>query len=287
MSDSLDAEDTYNCVSESWGGGKMSFDTVDRAYQVTGCYSGVKPNNNNDPIFYLNTPGTIDSSQYRYLTYRIYSDGVYQDVINGMIIRWGLALGPGGNSCKAVGEDLPFDVGWNTYSIDLFDGIYGHLEDGSKTGSGCPSSEYWSGMGAVEIMRFDPNENQMGRTLHQELDWIKLTKMDTVQSGLPFNIMVVLNKPLFRYQMSLYYTDNLANPVQHAISEYITPASSPTLPDLLHQFLPIIKMDILSSSHSVYWDTTGITGTYYVCVLANDGYNVANYCSNAPVKVLP
>ena len=140
MSETIDAADTYDCVTESWADGLMSFSTVDRLVQKTGCYSGTIPNNNNDPIFYLNTPGTIDPSLYRYLTYRIYSDGrpisgsdpvlYYQDIVHGMVLRYGVALGPDGTACKMVSNDIPFDVGWNTYSIDLHNANYGLFKNG-------------------------------------------------------------------------------------------------------------------------------------------------------------
>jgi hypothetical protein len=294
MMDSVDAEDTYNCVTESWSDGIMSFDTVDRAYQVSGCYSGTKPLNNNDPIFYLNTPGTIDPSVYRYLSYRIYSDGrpitgsdptmYYQDIVNGMILRYGVALGPNGNTCKEVSNDIPFDVGWNTYSIDLFKGTDGLFEE--WTGS-CPSSKYWNQTGPIEIMRLDPNENQLGRTLHQELDWIKLTKMDQAKTNSTFTFLLKANKSAASLSaLEFYYTTTLSNPIQHAAVEYIRDV----IPTPVFTFLPLAISpeydDYDQADIRFVWDTSGVSpADYYICVIAGDGYNTASYCSNAPVKV--
>ncbi len=294
MADPVDAEDTYGCVSETWADGLMKFDTVDRLNQVTGCYSGTKPNNNNDPIFYLNTPGTIDPSVYRYLSYRIYSDGrpingsdpamYFQDIVNGMVIRYGVALGLNGNNCKEVSNDVPFDVGWNTYSIDLYNGTDGLFEQ--WTGS-CPSSKYWNQTGPIEIMRIDPNENQLGRTLHQELDWIKLTKMDQVKSGTPFTFQLKANKPAGSLPvLNFYYTTNPSNPTQYPAVEYITTE----IPSPVYAFLPMtlgtLHYDFNPEDISFVWDTSGVSpAEYYICVSAGEGYDTVSYCSNAPVEV--
>jgi hypothetical protein len=37
-----------------------------------------------------------------------------------------------------------------------------------------------------------------------------------------------------------------------------------------------------------YWDTDAVTpGTYYICTTLADPYNLATYCSEAPVEVTP
>lgn len=65
-------------------------------------------------------------------------------------------------------------------------------------------------------MRFDPNENELGRILHQELDWIKLTKMDRVQAGRLFTIIQKANKPASDFAaLTYYYTTSLSNPTQN------------------------------------------------------------------------
>jgi hypothetical protein len=36
------------------------------------------------------------------------------------------------------------------------------------------------------------------------------------------------------------------------------------------------------------WNTASVTpGEYYPCVVLDDGFNQATYCSDAPVKVIP
>jgi hypothetical protein len=284
MSDSIEVDDTYNCVTESWVDGLMSFTTVDRAAQIVGCYTGYKPNNNNDPIFYLNMPGTIDPSEYRYLSYRLYSDGVYQDIVDGMILRYGVSINPGGSACLAVSNDIPFDVGWNTYSIDLHDPTIGKFEQ--KLGS-CASS-YWETIGPIETLRFDPNENQLGRTLHQELDWIKLTKMDQVRQGEPFTIVLKANKAAPSLtQLDYYYTTSLSTPTQHAVVEYTQTASAGPqfqyLPALANRYFTYYDPEEIR----LVWDTSGVSaGEYYICMIAGDGKNTVLYCSNAPVEVI-
>jgi hypothetical protein len=175
-------------------------------------------------------------------------------------------------------------VGWNTYSIDLFNGTNGLFEQ--WTGS-CPPSKYWNQTGPIEMMRFDPNENQLGRTLHQELDWIKLTKMDQVKSGNTFPFLLTANKPAGELSaLNFYYTTTLSNPTQHPAVEYVRDV----IPSPVFTFLPIT----ISPSFDDYeqedirfiWDTSGVSpADYYICVNAGDDYNSVSYCSNAPVKV--
>jgi hypothetical protein len=291
MSDALDVEDEIGCVTESWLDGLMIFDTLDKIPQTAICdHNG----SNNDPIFHLNTPGTLDPSQYRYLTYRIYSDGrpisgsdpalYYQDIVNGMIIRYGVALGPDGSTCKAVSNDIPFDVGWNTYSIDLYHGDDGKFEE--KTGS-CPTGWYWNVIGPIEIMRFDPNENQIGRTLHQELDWIKLTRMDRVKAGKPFTIELKANKPASEITaLTYYYTTSLSDPTQNPATAYTPSAHTGAFTSFLAQVTNRYIDEYDPQAIRFEWDTVGVSpADYYICVVADDGKNAVLYCSDAPVKV--
>ena len=283
MTDTVDAEDTYSCMDESYDAGILSFFTPDKTQQPAQCLGG----SFNDPILYLNSPNSvdIDPSQYRYLSFRTYTDGVYQDVVNGMMIRWGWATGLLGNTCKAVGDDIPFDVGWNTYSLDLHAGDNGSII--SIAGNCPPRGTHWQDVGMIEMARFDPNENQLGRTLLQKLDWIKLTKMDQVQAGSVFMIKILVNKPRADFTtLSYYYTTNPSTPTQHAANEYVLPARNGPFfmyaPGMSNHYGGDFDPNAIQYS----WDTSGVAaGEYYVCVVADDGYNTNTFCSHAPVQV--
>lgn len=242
-----------------------------------------------DPIIYLNTPQQIaNGSLYRYLTFRMYTQWPWQNVPNGMVVRWIWSI-PGG--CELVSNDIPFDVGWQTYTVDLSDPFNGSVE---QTGGSCPPGPLsWSTSGPIVRLRFDPNENALGASLFQQLDWIRLTQVDRVTHGIPFPIQISLNKPAQGISFNFYYTDNLQSPTQHAASTYIPPSPSPAP---YHLYLPMAFQSFGSSDLppvvngvTFTWDTTSVTPNtssgYYICVTANDGYNQATYCSEAPVLV--
>ena len=284
MSDPIDATETpyENCLIESWGSGLLAFDTPDVSVQSGNCKGG----GYNDPILYLNTPTDFDPTQYRYLSYRIYNGGQIQNVPDGYIARWGWTYGAAENACEAVAGGIPFDVGWNTYSFDL-SGSYNGISNGTineKVGT-CPAGIDWSTTGPIQRVRFDPNENQIGSTLHQELDWIKLTKMDSVQSGTDFRILISFGELLQGSQLSFYYTSDLANPTQHAViqSSSITPSTGP-----YSSYFPYITTGSGESDYTTKWVTNGIgSGNYYICVVATDGFNTTTTCSDAPVNIHP
>jgi hypothetical protein len=280
MSDTMDASDARDCVSETWTDGLLSYDTLDLSAQLTRCTTGAGSSKNNDPIFYLNTPEQFDPNEYRYLSFRTNIDSPIQNFGGGMIFRWGWNFGPTINACEAVTNDIPFDVGWNTYSFDLLSGENGSIIQ--KFGT-CPSVSYWKDSGPIHRVRFDPNENQTGGTIHQDIDWIKLTKMDRVQAGIPYAITITANKTSTSFnQLTYYYTSSLLIPQQHIANAYIYPF--PAGP--YYQFLPITSADSVPNTIIFQWDTTGVNpNNYYVCVVANDGNNQGTFCSDAPVKI--
>ena len=137
------------------------------------------------------------------------------------------------------------------------------------------------------MMRLDPNENQLGRTLHQELDWIKLTKMDQAKTNSTFTFLLKANKPAASLStLDFYYTTTLSNPTQHPAVEYVRDV----IPTPVFTFLPLTIAtqydDFDQEDIRFVWDTSGVSpADYYICVIADDGLNNASYCSNAPVKV--
>ena len=138
-------------------------------------------------------------------------------------------------------------------------------------------------------MRFDPNENQLGRTLNQALDWIKLTKMDQVQAGSLFTIILKANKPASEFTaLTSYYTTSLSDPTQYPATVYSPPAHSGPFSSFLAQVTNQFIEEYDPQAIRIKWDTTGVSpADYYICVVANDGKNSVLTCSDAPVKVLP
>jgi len=264
-----------------------------------------------DAIIELNTPQYIlNSTEYRYLNFRMYVEGPWQNVPEGMNVRWiwrtSGASGGSGFECHLVGHDIPYDIGWQTYSIDLSDSFNGNSEEIAGDCEGLP--RHWVETSPVFKLRFDPNENIMGVPLHQQLDWIQLTQVDRVTKGNPFPVQIGLNKsPDGLTSIAFYYTDNLQNPTQHRAVEYL-PINSPdpTLEDTRLQpgaqlqenqakiFLPgiyrnYIEIDFppIENGVNFAWDTRGvIPGEYYICVVVADQFNTGTYCSEAPAQVI-
>jgi hypothetical protein len=259
-------------------------------YDMTAAFSNgllnMYTSSGKDPRVQLWKAGSITPSNgFRYLNFRMYTQGAYQDIGKGMIVRWIWGTPNGSSECYLVSQDIPFDVGWQTYSVDLYDSFNGLAE---QTLNCSPAnSTIWKNTPSINYFRWDPNENITGTTMFQQLDWIKLTKMDQVTKGQPFTLRINGNKNMAGVSLSFYYTADRSNPRAHLLS-IIPPDGSP--PDGKYKvYLPMI-MNMADNSvtpgQNYLWNTSNVDpGTYYICVEANDGYNTGIYCSDAPVNV--
>lgn len=261
-----------------------------------------------DPKIFLRTPQDIeDSREYRYLSFRMFTQGPWQNTPQGMIGRW-IWTQPvsGNNACHRVSHDIPLDVGWQIYWIDLSDSFTGSAEEvaGSCEGLGL----HWLDSHPINKLRFDPNENILGIPLHQQLDWIRLTKVVSVTKGTSFPIRIGINKPPMEVSsITYYYTDDVSDPTQNRAKEFLGISSHKYLSggsfqdegllssELQHAIMLPITMknfvpeDIpfVENGVTFNWDTSAVEpGEYYICVLASDDHNEGTYCSEAPMRVL-
>ncbi len=176
--------------------------------------------NGADPKVYLNTPQLIpNSKEFRYFTFRMYTEGPWQNVPDGMILRWiWVQLNNRGEECYRVSQDIPYDVGWQIYSIDMHDAFNGIAEEVAGSCSG--SSWHWLDSSPISKFRLDPNENILGVPLHQQIDWVRLTQVESVQQGSQFTIRIGLNKnPSEISRVEFFYTDDPSSPTKHPASE--------------------------------------------------------------------
>jgi hypothetical protein len=263
--------------------------------------------NGADPKVYLNTPQLIPNSKdYRYFSFRMYTERTWQNVPGGMIVRWiWVQLNNRGEECYRVSHDIPFDVGWQIYSIDLHDVFNGIAEEVAGSCSGL--SWHWLDSSPLNKFRLDPNENTLGVPLHQQIDWVRLTQDESVEQGTPFSIRLGLNKnPSEIRSVEFYYTDNPKSPTKHQASEYksltnglhpkgdqvsdLEPQSAEVgqtiqLPLVLRNFIPS-DLPGVANEIRFNWDTSAVApGDYYVCARVNDSFNEAIYCSEAIVEV--
>ena len=115
----------------------------------------------NDAQLFLNTGSSgktaIDTSRYKYLTYRMYVEGK-QDTIYGWVSRliWFGSQGP------VTHRDIVINEGWNTYEIDLSESP---VEEGASS---------WQGF--VSMLRFDPQEIPVPTDM--SLDYVYLRAPD-------------------------------------------------------------------------------------------------------------
>jgi hypothetical protein len=264
-----------------------------------------------DPILELNSPRPIaHSGDYRYLSFRMYTAGEVQNVPEGMIARWIWRIpgssGRPGFECHLVGHDIPFDVGWKTYTVDLSDPFNGLAEETAGECSGLP--KHWLDSSPVLSMRFDPNETIMDQPMNQQIDWMLLTKPDQVVKGQAFPIQISLNKPPQEIkEVTFYYTDDLSQPTKFPAEAFSQAASTGASPETVAPesgqvqfavnsriFLPMslrnysdLKFTPVPNGVNFGWNTASVSpGEYHVCAVVEDSYNQATYCSEAAMQVI-
>jgi hypothetical protein len=220
----------------------------------------------------------------------MYQSGPWQYVADGMMVRW---MWTTPDICTYVGNDIPLDVGWNIYTIDLYDPINGTPV---MAASPCTGLTPWRNAPTISSFRLDPNENYTGivngvpaMVFNQQIDWIKLTKVDQIKAGNPYTVQIRINKSLPTSAVSYYYTSDLASPKQHTATVWTLPINDPTHPYKF--FVPSMSTGQTSNDDGTQkykWNTTGVTpGEYYICTDINDGTNSVVTCSSAPVAVIP
>jgi hypothetical protein len=276
-----------DCVTYGFTNGILSLDTTSRACAGPGA-------NEADPHIFLNSADHGNLSIYRYLSFSSSTSGYPWSVPDlGMIVRLFWSLDRPGYDCWYGSRAIALDNGWQTYTIDLYDPLNGMPEE--KTPADCPLVSWrdQAAVGPVVGFRIDPNENITGGVMHQEFDWIRLTKVEQASQGKTVKIHILLNKPTSDVSMQFYYTTDLSQPTQNPAStnpKTISAAANIVYLPLVFTIDPNYDpfVDKLPADLTYVWNTSGVApGQYYVCAKANDGYNQATYCSQAPVQINP
>jgi hypothetical protein len=282
-----------DCASYAIQDGLLKLDTLYPALLTGGCKGPVI--GEADPRIFLSMPGTLPvASEYRYLSFRMFMNGEIPIPADGMIGRW---IWTQRDGCTLVSEDIPLEPGWHTYSIDLY-----HPFNGMPTAaSGC-SLTHWTATGQISRFRFDPNENWTGNLVpamifKQELDSMRLTKVDRVQRGKAFPIQIAANDATMDLSnIEYFYTSNPQDPYQNRALPYLYAGaqltqgsidSSAGLLDTRTIYMPFNMAGYRSDVISYNWDTTSVNpGEYYICVRASNGISESTTCSDAPVQVI-
>jgi len=285
----MDATDikTVECAEATYSAEMLNLTTQYPTILPTRCRGGSL--GEADPKLVLNSPVAVPpNSGYRYLSFRMYQNGPWQYVADGMMVRW-MWVTP--DLCTFVGNDIPLDVGWHTYTIDLYDPINGTPV---QVTSPCSQLTPWKNAPTISYFRLDPNENYTGivsgvpaMVFNQQIDWIKLTKVEQVKAGSPYTVQLQINKSLPTSAVTVYYTSDPTLPKQHTATAWTQSVNDATRP--YKSFVPVLvsaQTFADSSSLNYKWNTTGIApGEYYICTEVNDSINKVVTCSAAPVAV--
>jgi hypothetical protein len=287
-SEILTGPSTTRCVIYSFINGILNMQTLSPSAIGQSCTAS----GYSDPQIFLKLPSSqIDPTQYRYLSYRLNMQGSWQNVNKGWIFRWLWRYYKSGDPnhwCINVTHDIPFDVGWETYSLDMFNPAMGTPEYAvGAYSSDCNPVQSWS-QNPINELRFDPNENATSASFYQQMDWISLNKMDRVSRGQVFPITIVPSKPIGDLTLTFYYTTDANQPKQHSVVLQQTKSAGNAGPNKL--FLPLIQnqANTMPLNGIPYnWDTSTVSqGVYYICVESRDTVgNVSMNCSQAPVQV--
>lgn len=261
------------CAAYSFSNSILSLTTQPPGTIGSGCTSG----GFSDPQIDLILPfSPVDTSTYRYLTFRIHMEGDWQDVNRGWIARW---IWKNSDGCFQVSEDMPFDVGWQTLIVDLHDPVEGYPEDSAPLG--CPR-RHWSSSSTI-LLRLDPNENDTSDPFVQMIDWISLSKDNYHPAGTAFPIEFSTSESINDLTVDLFYTSDLSDPFQNLVIPVGNPSPPPSQVKI---YLPMISNTSGGSGTDpiINWDTSGIApGSYYICGQFYDGLNTTVYCSGVPV----
>jgi len=304
MQDNQDVIDA-DCTSYAIINGILDLYTLPASSQPRYCIgSGA---DEADPKIYLNTPTADDITQYRYLSFRHNIDGPWAQPAKGMIVRWIWEMsGLASKDCKYVSQEIALDVGWKTYWVDLYDIWNGSpVEVGGLNASSCPWPVQWKTQpGSLSQFRLDPDENITSSIMHQEFDWIRLTKVPSVMKGLPFPIQVSMNKsPDAIRSITFYYTADVSQLTQNLangsfvnsklnqtdlVMTQVETANPIFLPMALNKYTPPVELPPVENEIQFLWDTASVPpGEYFICAVTSDGYNQTTFCSQSPVQVLP
>ncbi len=204
-----------------------------------------------------NANAAIDTSKYRYLTYRMQIDGAFDGLYSLATVAWASASTLDAGSVTFTRPMLVWP-GANSYTVDLagLTEANGGLDPRFGT-----ERLPWTASSKTQF-RFDPHEFS-SRVFH--LDDVKLTAIP-VASG--------------TYTIRYAGSDADASDTPTVALFYDTdqdPANGKTA---------IVSGLALSGSGSYAWDTSVVTpGTYYVYAEASDGVQTSGAYSDAPIQI--
>ena len=235
-----------------------------------GIYSAT--NTSGDPALTLHVTTLIDTSRFKYVTYRMQVDG-QKDTTLGSVARffWWTTI----PEQATVTNDNVIYEGFQTVSFDL-----------TKIKIESSSPLRWAAS-SPKVFRFDPHEFPTARPFH--LDYMMLTGDTTASNS--FDI---------RYQSSdgdgpaptpQFFFDTNASGSNGTAIRCTTNAASVAAGGEFKIFLPMVKHEVppppvSPTGAACTWNTSNVpNGTYYIYGVVNDGTDTAQTYSQTPVVV--
>lgn len=228
-------------------------------------------NTTNDPAVALNVPNTINTSKYKYVTYRMSVDGKI-DTVNGSVARLIWYVRP---ELGTTSRDIVVYEGFRTVSFDLT-----KIRTEPNAGSNIP----WL-QSAPSTFRLDTHEFPDAH--HFNVDYVMLTGDSTASAS--YDIRYVASDadggaPTIKLA---YDTDrnpsNGTTPISCVATSSVAAATSKS-------FIPLVSNGlappVTPSGSLCRWNTAGIAnGTYYIYGTADDGTDSVGRYSQTPVVV--
>ena len=247
MSSSTDVQitgsDNYTPVPASFVGGIMTATPTNDDPNLT----LLNKNNNSVPI---------DTSRYRFLTYRMSIDdpNTKRDWTVARVL-WTSKAFLDGNTATTT-QDIEVWPGMNTYTVDLSKLNFG--PDGALETSGTP--ETWTATRKTGL-RFDPSEYPDNRTFH--IDDVKLAAMHETSGG---GFMFTWTMPTGKQATVNLYLDNDTNASNGKTQ---------------------IASGIAASNGQYFWNAAGTpAGDYWIYAETNDGMQIWGHYSTGQLRVL-
>ena len=236
-----------------------------------GVFSGTNaPPFISDPnvILYNSSTTVIDTSKYRFLTYRMQLDGPY-GLGQGSVARvfWSSTINADASLMTTTKDiiawpgTVPGTPGFVTYTVDL-----GQLSTVTNGGLELAGTQQVWGAANIRHFRIDPHEFTAARSFH--IDYVRLAAMREARNG----------------SFVIRYVASDADPADAGatVKLYYAPDKNPANRQLIVSSLP------LSADRQYMWDTSSVApGIYYIYGEVNDGLNINGLYSQGQLRVAP
>jgi hypothetical protein len=224
-----------------------------------------------DTLVHLNVGPLIDTSRYKYFSYRMKIDGVQDTMLGsvGRVIWWSTIPQE-----SSVSKSWVIYEDWQTVSFDL---TQIRLEPNSNT--------LWTAS-RPKVFRFDPHEFAAPKTVH--IDYVSLTGDERADRS--FNVLYEASDPDGNVGIEWFYDTDAQGFDGQEILCNAAQSPAPAQETAFSVFLPLLVKNTpgptVNTGQSCTWQTANVPpGTYYIYGIINDGLDKSRTYSEVPVIV--